>query len=296
MNFPKVSIVFTNFNGGNEPIDLLRSIEHLNYPRHKVETIMVDNNSQDGSPQKIQQMFPNIIQIRNKLNQGFVEGINTGLKRATGEYVFIANDDIVFAANTIRALISYLLHHAGVGIIGCKIFYKDHPKQIASSGYNINKWTGHVFIAPHPSRLKEPDWIQGCGMLMPKKLLSTIGLLDTKFSPAYFEDTDLCFRTKEAGFKVVYYPKTHMWHRESITMNRNLSKKYYFWYRSKFRFMLKHFPIPNTFVIVLLHIFIIMPIRSILLWDGRLIPFLRGIIWNMTHIKETFQARSKIIL
>src|SRR3989344_2152428 len=176
-DYPKVSIIFPNYNGGNEPLECLESIRKLNYPKDKIEVIVIDNNSTDGSDLKIKEKFKEVHLVKNKKNLGFAKAINQGIKRARGDYIFVGNDDLVFEQNSLKNLVDFSLKNPRVGILGGKIFFKGPPHRICSCGYVMNKWTGDVHIAGNPEKIKEPDSLQGCALLVSKKVFKKIGLL-----------------------------------------------------------------------------------------------------------------------
>lgn len=286
--YPLVSIVFPNFNGGREPIDCLASIYRLSYP--KFEVIVIDNNSTDGSFEKIRKKFPKVKLIKNNENLGFAKAVNQGIKLSKGEYVFIGNDDIVFEKNSLKILIDSFLKDKSIGIMGGKIFSKKNKKKIISSGHMMNLWTGNIKPLKTDETQGEPFWIQGCAMLIPKLVLNKVGFLDPGFNH-FFEDIDLCMRVRKIGLKVVYIPNAIFWHGDSISSNKNLPQKYYFWYKNKFRFILKNLHVYNILSIVLIQVFVITPYRSLVLRDGRLFPFLKGAGWNLLHLIETLNLR-----
>lgn len=289
--YPKVTITFPFQNSGSEALECINSINKLDYPKDKIEIIVVDNASTDGSGDQIKKKFPDVILYRQKTNLGFAKGVNLAIKRAKGEYIFIANDDLLFEKNSLKILVNYHLAQPDTGILGGKIFSKDKPKKVISSGYFMNKQTGHVYTNPEYDKQIEPDWVQGCALLIPKKVLDEIGLLDTGYSH-FFEDHDLAVRTKMAGYKVAYLPKAKFWHRESTTANRDKSKKYYHWYRNKIRFILKNLSLLNIASILFLQLFFITPYRAIILGDGRFIPFVRGLFWNFKNSSATLSLRN----
>lgn len=288
-NYPKVSIVFPNYNGGKEPIECLNSLKKLNYPHERIEIIVVDNNSIDGSDSDIRKHFPKVKLIKNNQNVGFARAINQGLKLSTGKYIFITNDDAAFEKKSLKIAIDYLQEHSEVGIIGGKIFYKNNPKKICSSGYVMNKWTGDVHIAPNPNKIKEPDWVQGCAIVTSKKILEKVGFLDPNYFLS-FDDFDLCLRVKRLGKKVVYLPEVIVYHAESKTVDRDIPFKFFHWYRSKFRFLIKNMPLVNILSILLFQILIATPYRLVKR-DGRFIPFVKGLFWNIENLGETLKVR-----
>ncbi len=290
--FPKVTIVFPNFNGGKEPLECLGSINKLNYPKDKIETIVVDNGSSDGSDIKIKKKFPKVQLIKNEKNVGFASAINQGIAKAKGTYIFVANDDLIFEKNSLKILAEYALARNNTGVLGGKIFYKNQPKKISSAGFSINKWTGNIKVSPNPHKIKEPDWVQGCAMLIPKRVFNLIGLFDESFTHL-FEDFDLCLRIRKAGLKVVYIPSAKFWHGDSLTANKNKALKYYHWYQGKFRFLLKNLPALNVLSIFLIQIFLVSPYRALILQDGRLKPFLKALYWNLKNLPKTIAVRRK---
>lgn len=288
-SYPNVSIVFPNFNGGKEPLDCLKSIYHLNYPKGKIAVIVIDNNSTDGSDLVIKKLYPGVKLIKNKQNLGFAKAINQAVKISKGQLILITNDDVVFEKNSLKISAEYLSNHPEAGIVGGKIYYKNRPNKVCSSGFVMNKWTGNVHPAPHPNEKKEPDWVQGCAILISKKTLEEVGGLDPNYFLS-FDDYDLCLRVKRLGKKVVYLPNAIIYHGESKTVDRDKPLKYYHWYRSKFRFLIKNMPLINVVSIMSFQILLATPYRA-LKRDGRLIPFLKGFLWNLQNIAQTLKIR-----
>ncbi len=288
--FPTISIVFPNYNGGNEPLECLQSVRKLNYPKSKIEVIIIDNNSSDGSDLEIKKHFPKVNLIKNKQNLGFAKAVNMGIKKSKGSYIFIGNDDLVLEKNSLKKMVEFMFKNPRVGVLGGKIFYKSSPKKICSAGYFINHWTGNVYKSKNHNQIYQPDWVQGCAILVPKAVFNQIGLLDENFV-LLFDDFDLCTRARKKGFKIFYLPEAIFWHGESVTVDRNKSFKYFHWYKSKFYFLIKHYPLLNLLSIFLLQILIITPYRAIFLQDGRLSPFLKGLSWNIMNLPKTIVAR-----
>ena len=298
ITYPKVSIIFPNYNGGSEPLECIKSIKNLSYLKDKIEIIVIDNNSTDGSLEQLKVQSSKfkvegrrLKVIENKENAGFAKAINQGIKGSSGDYIFITNDDIVFEKNSLRNMIEYMEKNPTVGITGGKIFLKSSPKKIISCGFMMNRWNGNIFRAPYPDKIKEPDWVQGCAMLIPKIALKKLGLLDAGFSH-YFEDFDICLRAKKSGFSVHYFPDAIFWHGEATTGNKDKKNKYYQWYKNKIRFIIKNLPLINIISILSLQLFLITPYRLIVRHDKRFIPFLKGLLWNIAHLEETLPVRA----
>ncbi len=289
----KISIIFPNFNGGKEPMECLRSIQKLDYPKQKIEVIVIDNNSTDGSKEKILQQFPKVIMIQNKSNLGFATAINQGIRIANGSLIFITNDDVILEKNSLRIMSEFITKNQKAGVLGGKIYFKNKPKKISSTGFRLNTWTSHISQSPRPNEIHQPDWVQGCAILIPKMLLTKIKYLDEKYSHS-FEDVDLCLRIRELGFQITYLPHAVFWHGESTSSNKNLSFKYYNWYKCKIRFAIKNLPLINITSILIVQTFFIIPYRTVFLRDHRLIPFIKGLGWNLQNISQTMKDRKKL--
>lgn len=290
-SFPLISIIFPNYNGGKEPIDCLKSIQKLNYPKNNIEVIVIDNASSDGSDKKIKDRFPKIKLIKLDKNYGFAKAVNIGIKKAKGELIFVGNDDLVFEKNSLKNLADFTVKNPNIGVLGGKIYLKSSPRKITSSGYMINRLTGNIYKAPNPNELKEPDWVQGCAMLIPKKVFKKVGFFDEGFKHL-FEDVDFCFRTRKKGYKIVYNPEAIFWHGESTSANKNLLQKYYNWYLGKLRFVLKNLSIYNILSILFVQTFLVIPFRGLVLRDGRFLPFINALFSTTRNFPKIAKERS----
>src|SRR4030042_4231175 len=141
MGYPKVSIIFTNYNGGQNPLRCISSINTLNYLPELLEIIVIGNHSTDRSTKAIKRKHPKVKLLYQKRNLGFAGAVNIGIKKATGKYLFITNDDIVFEKNSLKILVDYAQNHPEIGIIGGKQIKPQTPK-INIGGRNFNLFTG----------------------------------------------------------------------------------------------------------------------------------------------------------
>ncbi len=237
--FPAISIIFSNYNGGKEPLECLASIKKLNYPKNKIETIVIDNGSKDKSPEKIADKFPEVNLIKLKKDIGLPASLNLGIKKSAGKYIFIANDDIVLEKNSIRLMVKYLEANKNVAVLGGKVFFKDEPKKLSDSACDFNFYTGG--IKKGLAKDEQIKWLQSCSIMIPKRIFQKVGLFDSGFYPLYFDDFDFCLRVINFGFKIVYLPNVTFWHGVGKTTQKFPSKKvYYWWYKNKIRFYFKH--------------------------------------------------------
>lgn len=239
---PKISILCVNFNGGKQIYDFLKSLQKLNWEENRLETLVIDNGSQDQS-QKAVLRFKNVELIQLDKNYGYGPAINMGLQRTTGQYILIANNDIEIEKNCLKALCQYSQNHPEAAIIGGKILSKTKRNQIASSYQTFNYLTGAVKM--NSKKIEKPtevQWVQGCAMFIPMEKLKIIGPFDPGFEKIYFEDLDLCRRAQLALYKTVIIPNAIFYHHQSYTMDTIVSKKFkwYNWHKNKIRFILKH--------------------------------------------------------
>ncbi len=290
--FEIVSVIFPVHNGGTQPVDCVKSLYKSNYPKRFLEIIIIDNGSTDGSIIRIKKKYPEVKIITLKNNLGFAKAVNKGIRQSYGKYLLITNDDIIFEKNSLKYLVKYASNNSLAGILGGKIFSKKSPHQILSCGYKMSHYTGHIYAVKNCNQLFDPDWIQGCALFTKKTLLKKIGLFDENFS-YFFEDNDLCLRAHSAGYMVRFIPQVKFWHGESLTADKNKPVKYYHWYRNKFRFIIKHLPVFNVVCILIIQLIIIMPVRTLIFHDGRFVPFIAGLFWNIKHFSATYSLRNK---
>ncbi|MDO8551665.1 MAG: glycosyltransferase [bacterium] len=243
MKYPLVSIIFPTFNGWQDTLNCVKSIMELDYPRESLELIIVDNASTDETVNAIQNYqlpITNYQLLKNNINLGFAKAVNRGIKHAKGEYLLITNNDIIFDKDYLKNLVEYAQAHPLAGIIGGKVYLGKLKNKFAFSGARFNFYTGTLKLNKDHNKIAETDWVPGCNLFTSRKTLETIGLFDERFF-FYFEDLDLCLRAKKQGFKVIYYPKAVMYHKQGASIKREgWQKDAEVYYQGKFRVLLKH--------------------------------------------------------
>ncbi len=165
----------------------------------------------------------NIKDCRNSVKRGFSYTCNRGAEIATGKYLLFLNNDTVvknfFIDNFFKAYEMY----DNVGIVGCKLLYDDNTIQHGGVLIFPDKKVDHLFrYFPQnyePSnRFMELSAVTAASLLIRKDLFLELGMFDERFING-FEDLDLCFKAKEAGFKIIYNPEVEIYHLESKTRN-----------------------------------------------------------------------------
>jgi len=235
---PNVSICIVNWN----TIDDLRlSLESIRNCGMNLETIVCDNASSDGSADMVKCDFPEVILIANANNVGFGKANNLCFKKCTKEYVLIANPDIILSKTALQNLIETFGHDIGIGAVGAllldrdgvpqKNYYRKFPNLLQHlmfhtflrniflhwSFFRYSLWEDNT----ETEEIIEVDQPPGACILMNRKLLNELGGFDERFE-LFYEDVDLCWRIKKAGFKIVMNPNAKLIHAGQASLNKEL--------------------------------------------------------------------------
>ena len=210
-----LSIVIVNYNVKEFLQNLIHSIykagERINY-----EIIIVDNASDDGSVELLQEKFPDVKLIVNSKNLGFSKANNIGMSVATGKYILLINPDSIVQEDTFEKMISFFENTPDAGLAGCKILNPDGTLQLACRRSFPGPWTSFCkvigfsnlfpkskFFARYnltylnENETYEVDAVSGSFMMIKREVLEKVGNLDEQFF-MYGEDLDWCYRIKKA--------------------------------------------------------------------------------------------------
>lgn len=217
---PRVSIVIPVYNHFAHTLVCLRSLaEHPGTV--PFEVIVVDDCSSDETPDRLP-AIAGIRALRNAENLGFIGACNAGLAAARGEFVVFLNNDTAVRPGWLEALVGTFDSRPDCGLAGAKLVYPDGRLQEAggivfsdASGWNYGRFgdPGH----PAFNYVREADYCSGAAIMLRRALLERFGGFDTRYRPAYYEDTDLAFRVREAGLKCYYQPAAEVVHFEGVT-------------------------------------------------------------------------------
>ncbi len=230
------------------------------------EITIIDNGSIDGVVEFVKREYPTIRLIKNSKNLGYTKAMNQGLKVSTGDYLVQLNPDVVINQGTFQTLKKWMDDHPEVGICIPKVLNQDgsfqkqcrrgfaRPLEVFSYFLKLdrlfpkNKKLGNYVKTYLPEdEIAEVDAVSGSCMMIRKEVIEEIGYLDERYF-AYQEDTDFCFRAKNAGWKVNYLPIASVihqggkggsrtdpyrgileWHKSYFLYYRkNLAKDYFF--------------------------------------------------------------------
>jgi len=239
----QLSVVIVNYNT-MQLLDSCLSSLLTNGSTCKMEVIVVDNHSTDGSVQLLKQKYSEVHSILNRENQGFARAANQGYARGGGPYCLILNPDVTILPGSIQTLWTYMESCEDAGIAFPKLLNPDGSLQYSCRTFHTI-WTilmrrtplgkmfpeskilrDHLMMDWDHNTIREVDWALGGCMMVRRDAISNPKLFDERFF-LYFEEVDLCYRMKKTPWKVVYVPEATMVHchlRESAGKGFNRQK------------------------------------------------------------------------
>lgn len=215
---PSVNVIVLNRNGQHFLEACFRAVQELDYPAHRLEVILVDNDSEDNSVPYVENTFPEITVIRNQGNYGFARGNNVAMRRALeqgADYAVLLNNDTRVDPNWLRALVEVAEAQPDVAICGGKILSWEGDV-VEFSGTVWHKVTTAGGYTNEPDRGQHDEmhpaaYACGASMLLKTEALRQIGLFDEDYF-IYHEDVDLSLRAWIAGYRVLYVPQSIIYH------------------------------------------------------------------------------------
>lgn len=223
------------------------------------EVIVVDNGSRDGVGRMLEQKFPQVHLIQNQTNLGYTIPMNQALRKARGRYLLQLNPDTVILPQSFDRLVAFMESHPEVGICGPKVLNRDGTIQRSCRRGEPTPWAVVTYFlglsdlfpksklfGQYQMNYIDDDQVQsvagvsGSCMLMRRELIEQIGYLDENFF-AYQEDADFCYRAREAGWLVIYYPDSQIIHYGGLGGSRvEPYRSIYAWHQSYYYYYRKH--------------------------------------------------------
>lgn len=223
-----LSVVIVNWNTKDLLVPCLDSLS-AQKSAYKIEVIVVDNASDDGSAEIVNEKYPHVILIRNATNLGFGIANNTGMKQSRGRYICLLNSDVRVMPDCLQSLVNFMEQNKSIGISSpltlspdmniqdtcrklptfwnniCDLLYLDKlfPNSDVLSGE-------HMMFFDHRS-IRKVEGLAGCCLMIRKAALDQVGLFDEQFF-IYFEETDLCKRFGQVGWDIVFFPDASIVH------------------------------------------------------------------------------------
>jgi GT2 family glycosyltransferase len=254
----KLSVIIVNYNVKYFLEQCLLSVIHA-CDGIESEIIVIDNASVDGSTDLLKRRFPNVRLTVNADNVGFGKANNQGIRMSSGEYVLLLNPDTIVAEDTLSRCIAFMDAHPDAGALGVRMidgtgrFLPESKRGLPTPAVSFFKVFGisklfpksRLFNRYHLGYLGKDethavDVLSGACMMIRRKVLDTIGLLDEDFF-MYGEDIDLSYRITQAGYKNYYYPETSIIHYKGESTRKGSLNFVRMFYQAMILFTEKHF-------------------------------------------------------
>lgn len=220
-----ISVSIVNYNGGPYLLDCLASLAKV-ADEADTQIWVADNASEDGSFEEAKQKFPRLNCIKSEVNLGFGKGQNLILQKIKTEYILILNPDTEVEKGVLSTMLELMEKDPSIGAATCKIVLPDGKVDLTAHRGFPTPWASFLYFLGD-SRLyhltdrdlnttHEVDAISGSFFLTRKSVLDRVGLFDEDYF-MYAEDIDLCYRIKQAGFRVMYVPQVKILHHKGIS-------------------------------------------------------------------------------
>ncbi len=263
MKSVKLSIIVVHFNTPHLTVECLKSIQK-HAPLFSWEVIVVDNGSEKNEEALFRGSCENLIYVETGKNIGFAAGNNLAILNSHGEYVFLLNSDTCLTENSFDIMLDFMDSHPEVGVLGCREVNEKNQFQLSCGHFpnlhnemirkimhyrlSINDHKVRDYLDEKYASLKNVDWVSGSTMLLRRKALQDVGLLDERFF-MYFEDIDLCRRIQDKGWGVRYLPATSICHYGGRSASFNLLNVLVEYRRSQAYFTRKYYGFMGGFLI-----------------------------------------------
>lgn len=301
---PLVSIIILNYNGAAVVKRCVQSVLDTTYSNFEV--IFVDNASIDGSYESIVSQFGHdkrLHFIRNMENKGFAEGNNVGLTYAKGSYITLLNNDTEVEKSWLTGSIKVGESDEKIGIIQSKLFFWYNPEVLESAGAFIDKCgygfeRGFVKGKNMYETVDEVFYANGAAVTVKMQALKKLcpgkdELFDSDYFFAY-EDVDLSWRMRLAGYKTVIAPSSVVYHRRSTTTSRKLGRLVFHHCKNRLLTLIKNYKLANLAIYLPLLIVLELVRASSSLAGGQsesALAMLKAFIWNLTNFKHSWKKR-----
>lgn len=304
---PLVSIIILNYNGAGVVDRCVQSVLDSDYSNFEV--IFVDNDSTDGSYESIVRKFGNdcrLFFVKNDENKGFAEGNNIGLRYIKGSYITLLNNDTEVDRDWLTEVVRVAEADEKIGIIQSKLFFWHNREVLESAGAFIDKCgygfeRGFVRGRNLYNKVDEVFYANGAALTIKKQALKKmcsgmIELFDSDFFFAY-EDVDLSWRMRLAGFKTVVAPCSVVYHRRSTTTSRKRGMLVFHHCKNRILTLVKNYGFMNLMKYLPLLV-VLESVRAFSnLASGQsegALAILRAFVWNLTNFSQSWKKRISV--
>lgn len=252
----ELSVLICSWNTRDDLRLCLQSLERVR-DEASFEVLVIENNSEDDSASMVETEFPWVRLARQPKNLGFTGGNNAGLAIHRGRHVLFLNSDTLVHGGALSTLLRHVDSHPEVGVFGPKLLNPDgslqyscrrFPHPVAALFRNTplgklfpnNRFTRDYLMSDWDhSASREVDWVSGAALLIREEALAQVHGFDPDFY-MYCEDIDLCWRVREAGFKVQYFPDAVITHAIGTSTSKAPNRMIARFHRSMLLFYKKH--------------------------------------------------------
>lgn len=276
-----LDIIIVNYNSTDH---LLRCLESIYASLQGLPAkIFVQDNASEDDVDRVTIMFPRVLLSKNSKNIGFAKAVNNTLGQGAAPYVFLINPDTIVRDGCFESVLEYMEENPDVGIVGSRILDADGGIQGSARTFPT-PFTGlfgrNTFLSKYfpnnpitranilTSRCNsnmpmEVDWVSGACMVVRRKAINDVGLMDTRFF-LYWEDADWCRRMWQKSWKVVYHPIPTVVHSVGISSSIKPARSLLEFHKSCYRLFDKYnrtsFKLINPLVAAILALRLIMSI------------------------------------
>jgi hypothetical protein len=253
MPTPELSVVIVTYNSAATVESCLASLASGGA---EAEVVVVDNASTDGTAELVAERYPGVRLIASRTNEGFGRGVNRGWRETSAAYVLILNPDTELGPGALRALLEFAEQQPRAGLVGPRVLNGDGSLQHSCFRFPSLRMvvTGFFGLVPLDStrngryavetyeRAHEVEHLLGACLLVRRAAAERVGLMDEQFF-MYFEETDLCYRMRAAGWENWYTPGATVVHLGAHSTGREPERMSAEFYRSQARFYRKHYDV-----------------------------------------------------
>jgi GT2 family glycosyltransferase/glycosyltransferase involved in cell wall biosynthesis len=219
-----VSVVLVNYKGADDTIACLQAFADVDWPAERLELVVVDNASGDGSAERIRAAVPDAKLVESPVNGGFTAGCNLGVAESTGEFIGFINNDARPGPQWIRGALDMFTTDPKIACVASKVLdwdgklvdYVDGSMTFYGMGYKREVEKPDSPDYDHP---KDVLFATGAAMFVRADVYREVGGFDERFF-MFYEDVDFGWRLNLLGHKVRYAPASVAYHRHHVTMNK----------------------------------------------------------------------------
>jgi len=253
-NLPSTSIFIPTYNDKSDLLPCLESIRRTDYPKEKIEIVIWDNASTDGTVQMVQDQFNDMKEegwlglslIQSDKNEGSYIPYNMVFPKLSQQtqYILGLDADVELAPETINTLVEAAQENE-VAVVGARSVFYNYPEMTSHGAGFVNRWTASYGETDARERIK-CDYVIGCCWLLKKSVFDELGGFDPEYYINHWE-VDYCLHARSERYYIIYEPKAVVKHKIPIGGTISKSRLYYL-YRNKVILIKKLFPVPQRWI------------------------------------------------